>query len=49
MLTYGYSLFYVEFSMSKTISIEPITRIEGHMKVETHVEGGGKVAGGAQN
>ncbi len=31
--------------MSKTISIEPITRIEGHMKVETHVEGG-KVAGG---
>ncbi|PLX69282.1 MAG: hypothetical protein C0602_07675 [Denitrovibrio sp.] len=25
--------------MAKTISIEPLTRIEGHMKVETHVEG----------
>jgi len=24
--------------MAKTIAIEPITRIEGHMKVETHVE-----------
>lgn len=23
--------------MTKTISIEPITRIEGHMKVETHI------------
>jgi len=26
--------------MAKTISIEPITRIEGHMKVETHIENG---------
>lgn len=25
--------------MSKTISIEPITRIEGHLKVETQIEG----------
>jgi len=26
--------------MSKTISIEPLTRVEGHLKVETHVENG---------
>jgi Ni,Fe-hydrogenase I large subunit len=26
--------------MSKTIAIEPLTRVEGHLKVETHVENG---------